>query len=263
MSTKNNTSNENAKNIIVNETAQSALSNLERVDLEIIVKGLENTKQKVDYTIAYTLNVIRKTYADDIANEGFNSFSEYAENKFGYSKQRTSTLVNVADKFLTTNKVDEVITSDKVNAKGELMPVVNPELIIDGLKDTYNCRYSISAMGELMALNSERKNDKGKFEKANLSEIQLFIDENAIDSSTSCSKIRELVKKHNTPVVETTAESTGDGAESTGDGADGADGAVITDLDRLNSILNIVKDIENTDMKDAFSKICNVWKNQF
>lgn len=201
------------------------------------VKNLEKGKIKVDYTIALILNSISHIDKNVFTSAGFDSFVDYCEKEFSYTKGHVYKLCKVADKFLTIDNVENLVgtttTSQNtglVARDGRNLDIALNTNAVKGLQDNFGFPFSITQMQEMAFLE--------------MKEIVNLIQTEQVKASMSCSSIREVVKSVKNP------DSAKNGENDKKDNKKGVveNGEikvkVSKDAERFQSILDIIAMVE-------------------
>lgn len=151
------------------------------------VKNLEKGKIKVDYTIALILNSISQLDKKVFTLAGYDSFVDYCEKEFSYTKGHVYKLTKIAEKFLTIENVENLVgvstTSQKtglIAKDGRNVDIALNTNAVKGLQDKFGFPFSITQMQEMAFLD--------------IPDILNLIQEEKVKASMSCSSIREVVK---------------------------------------------------------------------
>ena len=151
------------------------------------VKNLEKGKIKVDYTIAVVLNSMSQLDKKVFTDAGFDSFVDFCEKEFSYTKGHVYKLTKIAEKFLTIPKMEEFVgtttTSENtglIAKDGRNVDIALNTSAVKGLQDNFGFPFSITQMQEMAFLDTK--------------DIITLIQENKVKASMSCSAIREVVK---------------------------------------------------------------------
>lgn len=159
------------------------------------VKNLEKGKVKVDYTIALILNSISQLDKKIFTMAGYDSFVDYCQQEFSYSKGHVYKLCKIADKFLTIENVENLVgvaTSSHetglVASDGRNVDISLNTNAVKGLQDIYGFPFSITQMQEMAFLEMD--------------EIVNLIQSGKVKASMSCSgknSIRDAVNAVKNP----------------------------------------------------------------
>lgn len=257
--------NEIIKNDDITTTTVKSFESFTLSDLENSVKFVYSIMEKTKYTECALYMEIADRVAKDktlYTSRGFEKVDDYFMAQFGKSSTYVYRMANVARSFFN---IDGISTM----SDGETTLARTSQSNISVFADEYGVEYNVSALAELMQLNVTY-DENGKAVKVNkvkhkteaLQFVKDFCTENGIDSTTSQNAIRKLVSAHNTPTVDTTASenATENGIEN---GTENVTEKPLTDLDRINAILEIVKSIENESCRDAIIKPLNAWSKKF
>lgn len=253
-------------NEIMNATITSNLSDVNFEMLEKSIKAVYVAQEMTKYTecVLYAELVDRIAKDNDIIkSKGYDKVDDYLVDTFKKSKAYVYRMANVARTFINAdtvscNTLEDNGTADTENA------IVSPMTKVNVFKDDYSCEYNVSVLAELMQMNIDR-DENGKPIKVNNSKLEnkleivrQFCSENGIDSTTPQNKVRELVSAYNKPTISTTA-SENDTENGTENGTENNIEKPMTDIDRINAILEIVKSIESEECKNAIIKPLNAW----
>lgn len=107
------------------------------------------------------------------------------------------------------------------------------------LTDSDGIEYNVSQLIEMIPLSDKMITDNAE----------------SLDAGLSCKELRENVKKIVNPSIETTASET----ESKKSDNQTKDASIETDVDRVNKILEIASNIENSEAKEKFINFMSKW----
>ena len=190
--------------------------------------------------VSYDVTTKKKDGTYETKSVQVDSYVKYCYYKWSDSQSYVSKMVRVADRFMETNNTPLLEThsvEDKDGKKHDLITANISGTVNVKRKDKYGFKFSLSALAEMLRFSDEQLNTA--------------IEEDIIDSSTPCSKVREILEKRFKKVVETTATETGDGVPDT-DNVSGTtptetDNYVCekTDLSRLTVIQTILNSLSD------------------
>ena len=190
--------------------------------------------------VSYDVTTKKKDGTYETKSVQVDSYVKYCYYKWSDSQSYVSKMVSVADRFMETNNTPLLEThsvEDKDGKKHDLITANISGTVNVKRKDKYGFKFSLSALAEMLRFSDEQLNTA--------------IEEDIIDSSTPCSKVREILEKRFKKVVETTATETGDGVPDT-DNVSGTtptetDNYVCekTDLSRLTVIQTILNSLSD------------------
>ena len=190
--------------------------------------------------VSYDVTTKKKDGTYETKSVQVDSYVKYCYYKWSDSQSYVSKMVRVADRFMETNNTPLLEThsvEDKDGKKHDLITANISGTVNVKRKDKYGFKFSLSALAEMLRFSDEQLNTA--------------IEEDIIDSSTPCSKVREILEKRFKKVVETTATETGDGVPDT-DNVSGTtptetDNYVCekTDLSRLTVIQTILHSLSD------------------
>ena len=190
--------------------------------------------------VSYDVTTKKKDGTYETKSIQVDSYVKYCYYKWSDSQSYVSKMVRVADRFMETNNTPLLEThsvEDKDGKKHDLITANISCTVNVKRKDKYGFKFSLSALAEMLRFSDEQLNTA--------------IEEDIIDSSTPCSKVREILEKRFKKVVETTATETGDGVPDT-DNVSGTtptetDNYVCekTDLSRLTVIQTILNSLSD------------------
>ena len=198
------------------------------------VKNLEKGKIKVDYTIALVLNAMSKLDKSVFSNAGFDSFVNYCEQEFSYTKGHVYKLCKVAEKFLTIPNMEDFVGLSTVSQEtgliakdGRNVDIALNTNSVKGLVDNFGFPFSITQMQEMAFLEN--------------SEIINLIQENKVKASMACSTIREVVK-----ALKNGNDTNSEGKKQKKEKVDNGEikAKVSNDAERFQSIIDIMSMVE-------------------
>lgn len=205
------------------------------------VKNLEKGKIKVDYTIAVVLNSMSQIDKKVFTDAGFDSFIDFCEKEFSYTKGHVYKLTKIAEKFLTIPSMDEFVgttttmeNTGLIAKDGRNVDIALNTSAVKGLQDSFGFPFSITQMQEMAFLDAN--------------DITALIKENKVKASMSCSAIREVVKslKNGTDTI---SEDKKQKKEKVENGE--IKSKVSNDAERFQSIIDIISMVEMEIFKES------------